>query len=438
MSSTPRDGFTNKFGVIAAAAGSAVGLGNIWRFPYVAGENGGGAFLLVYLGFILLIGLPVMLSELLIGRKAQKNVFGAFRTLAPEKPVFMSVGIMGVGAAFMILAFYAVVAGWTMEYTYLAITNSLSDMNSTQLSAFFKEFKSSTSGPLLWMGIFMVLTAGIVVGGVKNGIEKYTKILMPLLLVIIIVLCIKSVSLDGAEAGLSFLFKPDFSKLSGSVILEALGQAFFSLSIGMGVIATYGSYIQKKENLMFTAFSVSFADSMIAVLAGVAIFPAVFAFGIDPSSGPGLVFETLPNVFNSMQSGYIFSVAFFILLVIAALTSSVSLLEVVVAYFTEELKLNRKKSTLIAAGSIAILGALCVVSADVFSFFDWTSSNILLPLGGILIAVFVGWILGHKKMKEELEAHGGKAYFMGVLIIILKFVAPIAISAVFLHGLGLL
>jgi len=433
-----RDGFSSKFGVIAAAAGSAVGLGNIWRFPYVAGENGGGAFLLVYLLFILSIGLPVMLSELLIGRRAQKNVFGAFRSLAPNKPIFMAVGIMGVGAAFMILSFYAVVAGWTLEYTYLAFGNSLSGMSAIELSEFFKDFSGSTKGPIVWMTVFMILTAGIVIGGVKNGIEKYTKVLMPLLLVIIIILCVKSISLEGAEAGLAFLFNPDFSKVTGSVILEALGQAFFSLSIGMGVIATYGSYIQKKENLLYTAVSVSFADTIIAVLAGVAIFPAVFAFGIDPSSGPGLVFETLPNVFNHMKGGYLFSVAFFILLVIAALTSSVSLLEVVVAYFTEELKLKRKSATLIAAASITCLGVLCVVSDKAFKLFDWTSSNILLPLGGILIAVFVGWILQKTDVKDELEAHGGKAYFVNVLILVLKFVAPLAIGAVFLKGLGLL
>lgn len=438
MSSAPRDSFSNKFGVIAAAAGSAVGLGNIWRFPYVAGENGGGAFLLIYLLFILAIGLPVMLSELLIGRRAQKNVFGAFRKLAPDKPIFMSVGIMGVGAAFMILAFYAVVAGWTLEYAYLAIANSLSNMTAPELSVFFEEFSGSTLGPMVWMGVFMILTAGIVIGGVKNGIEKYTKVLMPLLLVIIVILCINSISLDGAEAGLAFLFKPDFSKVTGDVILEALGQAFFSLSIGMGVIATYGSYIQKKENLMFTAFSVSFADTLIAILAGVAIFPAVFAFGIDPSSGPGLVFETLPNVFNHMQGGYFFSVAFFVLLVIAALTSSVSLLEVVVAYFTEELKMKRKTATILAASGIAILGGLCILSDDVFKAFDWTSSNILLPLGGILIAIFVGWILGKDNVRDELESHGGKAYLVNVLIIVLKFVAPLAIGFVFLHGIGLI
>lgn len=438
MSSGNRDGFSSKFGVVAAAAGSAVGLGNIWRFPYIVGENGGGAFLLVYLLFIVSIGLPVMLSELLIGRRAQKNVFGAFRALAPNRPLFMAVGVMGVGAAFMILAFYAVVAGWTLEYTVLAVKNDLSGMSTGQLNQYYEEFSNSIWGPMAWMVVFMVLTASIVIGGVKNGIEKYTKVLMPLLLVIIVILCLKSVSLEGAEVGLAFLFKPDFSKVTGSVVLEALGQAFFSLSIGMGVIATYGSYIQKKENLLYTAVSVSFADTIIAILAGVAIFPAVFAFGVDPSAGPGLVFKTLPNVFNHMQGGYIFSVAFFVLLVIAALTSSVSLLEVVVAYFTEELKIKRTTATVIAAVSIAGLGALCVVSDRVFKLFDWTSSNILLPLGGILIAVFVGWILGKENVKNELEAHGGKVYLVGVLLIILKVVAPLAIGAVFLKGLGIL
>lgn len=438
MNFNNRDSFTSKFGVIAAAAGSAVGLGNIWRFPYVAGENGGGAFLLVYLMFILVIGIPVMLSELLIGRKAQKNVFGAFKTLAPDKPFFIIVGIMGVGAAFMILAFYSVVAGWTLEYTYIALGNNLLGMSSSELSAFFNDFSQSKTGPVFWMAVFMFLTAIIVIGGVKKGIERYTKILMPLLFVIIVVLCIKSATLDGAAEGFVFLFKPDFSKVSGTVILEALGQAFFSLSIGMGVIATYGSYIQKKENLFHTAVSVSLADTIIAVLAGVAIFPAVFAFGISPNAGPGLVFETLPNVFNQMAGGYFFSVAFFFLLVIAALTSSVSLLEVVVAYFSEELGMKRKVATIVAAVAITLLGVLTIINAKVFSFFDFTSSNILLPLGGILISVFVGWILGKNKAHEELSAHGGKVQMIGVLIIILKFVAPFAIGLVFLNGIGLL
>lgn len=431
-----RDGFSNKFGVIAAAAGSAIGLGNIWRFPYVLGENGGGAFLLIYLFFIVAIGVPVMLSELLIGRKAQRGVFGAFRVLAPGLKFFKIVGVMGVGAAFLILSFYAVVAGWTIEYIVLATANQLADKTPAELGSLFNDFSGSFWRPLFYMIVFMSLTAAIVIRGVKNGIEKYSKILMPLLLLIIIVLCINSVSLDGAMQGLSFLFKPDFSKISGDVILEALGQAFFSLSLGMGIIATYGSYVQKKENLLQTAISVSFADTLIAILAGVAIFPAVFAFGIQPDAGPGLVFVTLPNIFNQMIGGYFFAFAFFVLLLIAALTSSVSLLEVVVAYITEELKLKRKKATLVGAALITVFGIFCVAYPQLFNSFEWTTSNILLPVSGILISIFVGWFFGTKKTREELESHGGNFKLIGLLMLILKIFAPVAIALVFLNNLG--
>ncbi len=433
-----RDGFSNKFGVIAAAAGSAIGLGNIWRFPYVLGQNGGGAFLLIYLFFIVAIGVPVLLSELLIGRKAQQGVFGAFRVLAPGFKFFKIVGVMGVGAAFLILSFYAVVAGWTIEYTVLATANQLGDKSPAELATLFSDFSSSFWRPLFYMVVFMALTAAIVMGGVKNGIEKYSKILMPLLLLIIIVLCINSVTLDGAMQGLSFLFKPDFSKINSDVILEALGQAFFSLSLGMGIIATYGSYVQKKENLLQTAVSVSFADTLIAVLAGVAIFPAVFAFGIKPDAGPGLVFVTLPNIFNQMMGGYFFAVGFFILLFIAALTSSVSLLEVVVAYITEELKLKRKKATIIGAFLITVFGIFCVAYPVLFTSFEWTTSNILLPLSGILITIFVGWFLGKKQTRAELESHGSKIRMIGLLMLILKIFAPIAIALVFLNNLNLI
>ncbi|MCW3804106.1 sodium-dependent transporter [Plebeiibacterium marinum] len=433
-----RDSFSNKFGVIAAAAGSAIGLGNIWRFPYVLGENGGGAFLLIYLFFILAIGIPVMVSELLIGRRAQKSVFGAFQALAPQLPFFRIVGVMGVAAAFLILSFYAVVAGWTVEYTVLAAGNQLADKTPDQLSVIFEDFSTSIWRPIFYLIVFMAMTAGIVMGGVKNGIEKYTKVLMPVLLVIIVVLCINSLLLEGAMEGIGFLFHPDFSKINSNVILEALGQAFFSLSIGMGIIATYGSYIQKKENLLNTAVSVSFADTLIAVLAGVAIFPAVFAFGIKPDAGPGLVFETLPNIFNQMAGGYFFAIAFFVLLLIAALTSSVSLLEVVVAYITEELHLKRKKATVLGAVLVTVLGVFCVVYPVLFSSFDKTTSNILLPLSGILISVFVGWFLSKNQVREELESHGGKFRLMKVLMIILKVFAPIAIAFVFLNKIGLI
>ena len=431
-----RDGFSNKFGVIAAAAGSAIGLGNIWRFPYILGQNGGGAFLLIYLFFILSIGIPVLISELLIGRKSQRGVYGAFTVLAPKYGLFKVVGVMGVGAAFLILSFYAVVAGWTIEYTVLATANQLADKSPTELARLFDDFSSSFWRPLFYMVIFMALTAAIVIGGVKNGIEKYSKILMPLLLLIIVVLCINAVSLDGAMQGLSFLFKPDFSKIDSYVVLEALGQAFFSLSLGMGIIATYGSYVPKKESLIYTAVSVSFADTLIAVLAGVAIFPAVFAFGIQPDAGPGLVFVTLPNIFNKMIGGYFFAVGFFVLLFIAALTSSVSLLEVVVAYITEELKLKRKQATIVGASLITVFGFLCVAYPVLFDSFEWTTSNVLLPVSGFLITIFVGWFLGKKQIRAELESNGSKVKIIGLLMLIFKIFAPIAIALVFLNKLG--
>lgn len=432
-----RDSFTSKFGVIAAAAGSAIGLGNIWRFPYVLGENGGAAFLLLYLFFILAIGMPVMLSEIMIGRKAQMNIFGAFRKLAPGS-IWPLVGIMGVGAAFMILSFYAVVAGWTLDYAFLAFKNEFAGKSPDEISAIFNDISGSVWKSILLMLAFMGLSAWIVRSGIKDGIEKYTKILMPMLLAIIILLNVRALTLDGASAGLKFLFTPDFSKINANVILEALGQAFFSLSLGMGVMATYGSYIKKGESLGQTAISVSLADTFIAVLAGVAIFPAVFAFGIQPNAGPGLVFVTLPGIFNQMPGGYFFAILFFILLIIAALTSSISLLEVVVAYFTEELKMKRAFATWLAAGIMSALGVLCAIYDRLFTFFEKTSSNVLLPLGGLLIVIFVGWFLGLKNVRDELEADGKVARYFLPFVFVIKFLAPIAIAIVFLYSLGLL
>jgi NSS family neurotransmitter:Na+ symporter len=436
QSNTPsRDTFSGKFGIIAAAAGSAIGLGNIWRFPYILGENGGGAFLLVYLLFVVMIGVPVMISELLIGRKAQLNVFGAFRKLAPGKPWFL-IGVMGVGAAFLILGFYAVVAGWTLQYVYYSLTNALAGNTPDQMIQVFEGVQSTKGWSLFWTLLFMTGTAYIVSSGIEKGIEKYTKILMPLLVLIILVLNVRAITLDGAMAGLDFLFNPDFSKLNSDVILEALGQAFFSLSIGMGVIVTYGSYIKKNESLGGTALSVSLADTLIAVLAGVAIFPAAFAFGMAPNQGPGLVFVTLPNIFNQMAGGYFFGLLFFVLLSIAAFTSSISLLEVVVAYFTEELKLRRKQATWIAAGIMSLLAALCAFSDAAFGGFDYVSSNILLPIGGLLVVIFVGWIMDKNLPRLEIEADGKKARYYSGFRFIIKFLAPIAIALVFLNGLG--
>ncbi|WP_372648758.1 sodium-dependent transporter [Draconibacterium sp.] len=452
MSNLPsgnRDSFSSKFGVIAAAAGSAVGLGNIWKFPYIAGVYGGAAFLFVYLAFILAIGLPVMLSELIIGRSSRKNAFGAFKVLAPGTP-WRYIGILGVGAAFLILSFYGVVAGWSIEYIVLSLKNGFSAKSPDEIGLLFTTLIESPVKPVIFQLIFMVLSAGIVIVGIQKGIEKYTKILMPLLVIILVFLCVKSVSLEGAKAGLNFLFKPDFSKLTADGILSALGHAFFTLSLGMGTLITYGSYIQKDNNLVNTVINVTVADTVIALMAGIAIFPAVFAFGIEPSQGPGLIFVTLPNVFHQMPGGYVFSILFFVLLSVAALTSSISILEVVVAYFKEEFNMGRKASTVLATVLISILGVLCSLSMgvlspytfmglNIFDLMDWISANLFLPVGGMFIALFVGWYLGRKKVKEEV-AQGGtlSGALLSIFMFLVKFIAPIAIAIVMLNNFGLL
>lgn len=444
-----RDTFGSKFGVIAAAAGSAVGLGNIWKFPYIAGVYGGAAFLFVYLAFILAIGLPVMLSELIIGRSSKRNAFGAFKVLAPGTP-WRYIGILGVSAAFLILSFYGVVAGWSIQYIYLSLQNGFSTKSPDEISAIFTTLIASPVKPVILQLIFMLATGAIVIVGVKKGIEKYTKILMPLLVVILLVLCVKSLTLEGAKAGLDFLFKPDFSKLTGDGILSALGHAFFTLSLGMGTLITYGSYINRENNLMQTVLSVTIADTVIAILAGIAIFPAVFAFGIEPTQGPGLIFITLPNVFHQMPGGFIFSILFFVLLTVAALTSSISILEVVVAYFMEEFKMGRKASTILATILISFLGILCSLSMGIFSSFtlfglnffdlmDWISANLLLPIGGLFIAIFIGWVYGREKVRKEVSNGGNlSGTLLSVFMFLVKFIAPIAIAIVLLNKVGLL
>ncbi len=443
-----RENFGSKLGVIAAAAGSAVGLGNIWRFPYVAGENGGGAFLLVYIGFVILIGVPVMLSEFVIGRRSQRDPVGAFKTLAP-KTAWPLVGFIGITAAFTILAFYTTVAGWTLEYLYLSFINGFGKAEKAELSTQFSSFVSDGLRPVFWQMIFMAMTAFIILKGVKNGIEKYTKIMMPMLLIILLFLVVRSVTLPNSAEGLKFLFQPDFSKIGAQAILQALGQAFFSLSIGMGTLITYGSYINKKDILSNTAISVSLIDTIVAILAGIAIFPAVFSFGIAPEAGPSLVFITLPMIFSQMSGGQFFEIIFFILLAIAALTSTISVLEVVVAYLAEELKMNRKKATIIAAGSISVLGILCTLSQgplpelkiaglSLFDVLDKSSANIFLPLGGFFIVVFVGWVMQKQQVFDEITNNNSLAgRFRHIYFWIIRFIAPIAIALVFLNGLGL-
>jgi len=443
-----RDSFGSRMGVIMAAAGSAIGLGNIWRFPYILGENGGGAFLIVYLIIVFAIGIPVMMSELVIGRRSQRNPVGAFKTLAPRKPWYM-VGMMGIVAAFMILAFYTAVAGWTLEYIYQTLIGGFVGKSSEELTVMFDSFRSESLRPALWFSVFMLATSGIVLAGVRKGIEKSTKIMMPLLFVILIVMCIKSLTLPGAGKGVEFLFRPDFSRITGNTVLMALGQAFFSLSIGMGTLITYGSYIPKDNKLASTAVQVSMVDLLVAVLAGVAIFPAVFAFGICPSSGEALTFIVLPGIFQQMTGGMIFAFAFFVLLAIAALTSTISVLEVIVAYFSEQLNMNRRTAIIIATASMFILGIAASLSwglmrdiklsgLNIFDLFNYTTANILLPLGGLLIVAFLGWYFPGRESKDELSNGGTlRVRYYRLYRFAIKVLAPLAIALVFLNGLGL-
>ena len=441
-----RDGFGSKLGIIAAAAGSAIGLGNIYRFPCELGDNGGAAFLLVYLVMVILLGIPVMLSELVIGRRSQSNIVGAFKKLAP-KSGWPLVGYMGVLCGLIIFAFYTTVAGWTLEYIFKAVTNSFHGKDLAAMQQDFADFHNLGWLNVILQAMFIFLTGYVVFRGVQNGIEKYSKILMPLLLVILIILGIRSATLPGAHDGLAFLFKLDFSKITGEVLIDALGQSFFSLSLGMGVLITYGSYVKKTDNLTSTAFSVIFADTLVAVLAGIVIFPAAFSFGIRPTAGMGLVFNTIPMIFNQMTGGYIFCIIFFVLLAIAALTSTISLLEVIVAFLSEELHLNRKKATVLACVATLFLGAFASLSLmehtpfaiggkTVFDLMDFVSSNILLPFGGLLIVIFVGWKLGKQKFFDEVSNEGTlKSSLKTFFFFIIRYLALVAIAFIFVSGL---
>ncbi len=441
-----RDGFGSKLGIIAASAGSAIGLGNIYRFPCEVGENGGAAFLLFYLIVVIFLGLPVMLSEMVIGRRSQSNSVGAFKKLAP-KTKWHFVGYMGVLCGFLIFAFYSTVAGWTLEYIVKAVTNSFQGKDLATIEQEFTAFHDMGWRNVMWQAVFIFLTGFVVFRGVQNGIEKYSKILMPVLLVILIILGIRSMTLPGGKEGLAFLFKPDFSKITGKVLISALGQGFFSLSLGMGVLITYGSYVKKDDNLTTTAFSVVLADTAIALLAGLVIFPAAFSFGVKPEAGMGLVFNTLPMLFNQMAGGYWFCLIFFLLLAIAALTSTISLLEVLVAYLSEEMRLKRNLATVVACAGTMLLGVFASLSlmsdtpfaiggTPVFDLMDYISSNILLPIGGVLIVIFVGWKLGKQKFFDEVSNEGTiKASLKKIIFFIIKYLAPVAIAIVFVSGL---
>ena len=435
-----------KLSAVLVAAGSSVGLGNIWRFPYVAGDNGGGAFLLIYILCVLLLGLPVMVAEFTVGRASKRNAVGAYRALNPR---WSALGYNSVIAAFLILGFYFVVSGWTAEYMVHSVTGSLAKLSTPEeYGSVFQNFISNPWRPVLYTALFVLLTHFVIALGVQKGIERSSKLLMPLLFVILIALAIHAMTMPGSGEGLKFFFKPDFSKVTASTFLVALGQAFFSLSIGLGTMVTYASYFKPDTNLRHTALNVTILDTMVAILAGVVIFPAVFSAGIEPSSGPSLVFITLPGIFNTMPLSMVWSAVFFLLLVIAALTSTISLHEVITAYLHEEWHMSRRAAAwattvatmalgAVASLSLGVLGGWKICGLNIFDSLDYVTANILLPVGGFFTSIFVGWRLDKRILKEQITNNGTlKFRIYKLYIFLLRYVCPIILLLIFLDNLG--
>ena len=444
-----RGRFNSNLGFVLAAAGSAIGLGNIWRFPYSVGEGGGGAFVLIYLAFVLGVGLPVLLTELSIGRQTGRNPVGALRQLAPGSPWRLAGGL-GVVTGFAILAFYSVVAGWMLGYLGMALGGGLRTAVDAESSEYI--FESLVTNPwigILLAGAFIVLTIVVVQGGVSKGIERVSKILMPLLFVLLIGLAIRSMFLEGAGKGLAYLFKPDFGKVNFPVVMQALGQALFSLSLGMGAMITYGSYVSRTENLWKAGITVALFDTMIAILAGLVIFPALFFAGQDPAGGPGLVFMVLPTIFNTMPAGNFVAILFFFLMTIAALTSTICLLEVVVAYFVDEKGWARRTASMVLGAACFALAVPSALATDAVSWlsedglFSWSFldlnnniwGNYSLSIGAILICLFAGWQWGIPKLLASLSAGRDGGFPLpapGLFGLLVKIICPLAIFAALL------
>ena len=447
MKTTHRATFGGRLSAVLVTAGSAVGLGNIWRFPYVAGENGGGAFLLIYILSVLLLGVPIMLSEFAIGRNTHRNAVGAYRTLSSRWSIL---GYNSILAPLLIMGFYLVVSGWTLEYMIHSLTGEFTRISTPEAyESLFNAFTQNPWKPLLYTVVFTLLTHGVIALGVQKGIERSARIMMPLLLLILVVLAVHSILLPGGTEGVKFLFAPDFSKVTPSTVLVALGQAFFSLSIGIGTMVTYASYFNPDTNLRHTALNVTILDTLVAVLAGVVIFPAVFSVGIEPSSGPSLVFITLPGIFNSMPLSMVWSSVFFLLLVVAALTSTISLHEVITAYMHEEWHMSRRVAAWSTTGACMALAAVASLSLGVlkgwnifgltiFDSLDYLTANILLPAGGFFTCIFVGWRLDRKILKAEISNNGTlKFRIYGVFIFLVRYVCPAVLLLIFLDNLGL-
>ena len=449
---TNREQWGSRIGFILAAAGSAVGLGNIWKFPYLVGENGGAAFILLYLICVILVGIPVVIAEILIGRTAQKNPVGSFRELSRGNPFWMGVGALGVLTGFLILSYYNVIAGWSLGYVIESIKGNFQNIENPAVAGdMFNSLSSQPQWTLLFHALFMGLTISIIYAGVTKGIERASKIMMPALLFLIIVLVVRGVTLKGSGEGIRYLLKVDFSAINGKTIFLALGQAFFSLSLGMGALLTYGSYMSKKESIPGSAANIVMLDTLIAVLAGFMIFPALFAMGLHPAQGPALIFNILPVMFNFIPAGYYFRIIFFLLLTVAALTSTISLLEVITSFAVDEFKMTRKKAAVVLGIVVFIIGIPNAMSfcgwenvtffgLSCFNFVDFISANIFLPLGGIFIALFVGWFWGIKEaVPQFLEGtENFPAFLVSTWSILIRYVAPILILIIFLSSIGII
>ncbi len=445
--SKPREHWGSKFGFILAAAGSAVGLGNIWKYPHMAGQNGGGAFTMVYLICILIVGLPILLAEFSIGRHTQLNPVGAFKSLA-KNTKWKYVGFLGVASAFTILSFYSVVGGWTFKYTILALMGAFSEFSAGQGAAdAFNQFITNPIEPVFWHLVFMGLCILIIARGVKGGIERWSKILMPVLLVILLMLVFRGITLDGADEGLRFLFSPKWSDLNATSIVLALGHAFFTISLGMGTMITYGSYLDKKSDLLQSALWVVGLDTVIALLAGIAIFTAVFALGQNPAEGPGLIFVVLPSLFPHMAGGAIFGFLFFFLLFVAALTSAISILEVVTAYFIDDKGWSRSKATYTFGGIIGAIGVLASLSNGSYNILspitdmtfmdlmDKASSKYMLPLGGMLTAVFVLVRWGISQFIDEVQTGAKWFKFPKKAVTVIFIISGTVVAYIFVREL---
>lgn len=448
-----REHFGSRFAVIAAMAGSAVGLGNIWRFPYVLGQYGGAAFILVYVVAGVLLALPIFYAESIIGRRSRCDTFGAMNKLAPGTP-WRWAGLITIVSPLLILCYYSVVGGWSVQYLFKSLSFSFTDIPAEEVPTLFERFITSAWQPIMTHTAFMVAVAFIVLGGVKSGIEKFSKLAMPALFVLILVIVGYSLTLPGSFKGVEYLLKPDFSKLTADGISAAMGQAFFSLSLGVGTILTYSSYVKKEENLMVSGVGTAVSDLVFALIAAFAVMPAVFAAGLEPGGGPGLVFETLPYIFNRMGTGMpvmttFISAVFFLAILAAALTSAISMLEVGVAYLTDEWKMNRRRATLLLAFLCWLVGILCSLSFGplahlkllgytFFDFLDHLCSDWLLPLGGLIFTLFVGWKMSKADVRDEFTNEGTvNTRIFGVVYFLMRYLAPVGIVVVFLTNLFL-